>query len=187
MLEFLQQPMPWYVAGLLIGLMVPLLLLLDNRQFGISSAYRHMCAAVLPKGKFSFFSYDWKAQRWNLVFVLGIVIGGYLASLTTPEGYATAISEQTKLALGEWGITNFSGLIPAEIFNLSFLATPAGVAIMVVGGFFIGFGARYGGGCTSGHAISGLSNLQLPSLIAVVGFFAGGLLMTYFILPLILN
>ena len=89
MLEFLQQPMPWYVSGILIGLMVPLLLLLDNRQFGISSAYRHMCAAVLPKGKFSFFTYDWKAQRWNLVFVLGIVIGGFLASLTTPEGYAT--------------------------------------------------------------------------------------------------
>lgn len=185
--EFLLQPMPWYIAGPLIGLMVPLLLVLDNRQFGISSAYRHMCAAVLPKGKFSFFSYDWKAQKWNLLFVVGIVLGGYLASLTTVEGYSVAISEQTKLALGEWGITDFSGLIPTEIFNFSFLTTPGGFIVMVLGGFLVGFGARYGGGCTSGHAISGLSNLQLPSLIAVIGFFAGGLLMTYFILPLILS
>ena len=108
-------------------------------------------------------------------------------SLTTVEGYSVVISEQTKLALGEWGLTDFSGLIPAEIFNFSFLTTPGGFIVMVLGGFLVGFGARYGGGCTSGHAISGLSNLQLPSLIAVIGFFAGGLLMTYFILPLILS
>ena len=119
--------------------------------------------------------------------MVGIGLGGYLASLTTVEGCSVAISEQTKLALGEWGITDFSGLIPSEIFSLSFLTTPGGFIVMVLGGFLVGFGARYGGGCTSGHAISGLSTLQLPSLIAVIGFFAGGLLMTYFILPLILS
>ena len=105
--------------------------------------------------------------------MLGIVMGGYLASLTTGEGYSVAISERTKLALGEWGITDFSGLIHTEIFNVRFFTTSGGFVVMVLGGFLVGFGARYGGGCTSGHAISGLFNLLLPSLIAVIGFFAG--------------
>jgi uncharacterized membrane protein YedE/YeeE len=53
--------------------------------------------------------------------------------------------------------------------------------LLLVGGVLIGFGTRYAGGCTSGH-VSGLSNLQIPSLKAVIGFF-GGLIMSYFYSP----
>ena len=73
--------------------------------------------------------------------------------------------------------------LPAELFSLEQVFTLKGLLILVIGGFLVGFGSRYAGGCTSGHAISGLSNLQLPSLIAVIGFFIGGLIMSFFILP----
>ena len=72
-----------------------------------------------------------------------------------------------------------------QIFNLDFLFSVKGILVLVVGGFMIGFGSRYAGGCTSGHAIMGISSLQWPSLVTVIFFFMGGLLMTHFILPLI--
>lgn len=184
-MEFLSQPWPWYVAGPLIGLMVPLLLLLDNRSFGISSSYQHVCAAVLP-GRSSYFAYDWKKTgKWNLGLALGTLMGGIVASsfLANPE--PIAISEQTRADLSALGITDFTGLVPAEIFAWNGLGSVTGVLMMVGGGFLVGFGARYAGGCTSGHAIFGLSDAQLPSLIAVLGFFAGGLISTHFLLPLI--
>jgi uncharacterized membrane protein YedE/YeeE len=78
-------------------------------------------------------------------------------------------------------------LLPDAIFSMETLQTPKGFAILLVGGLLIGFGTRYAGGCTSGHAISGLSNLQLPSLVAVIGFFIGGLVMAHFLLPIILK
>lgn len=180
----LMQPWPWYVAGTLIGLLVPILLLLGNRQFGVSGSLRTMCAAMLP-ARTQFFRFDWKrAGTWNLAFVAGIVIGAALATqllgTTTP-----AISTGTKDALGALGIS-VSGLVPAEVFSWSSLLTLRGVICIVVGGFLVGFGTAYAGGCTSGHAITGLATLQLPSLVAVMGFFAGGLLATFVILPLIL-
>ncbi|RMF65474.1 MAG: YeeE/YedE family protein [Bacteroidetes bacterium] len=186
MLETLSQPWPWYVAGPLIGLVVPALLLLGGKQFGISANLRHLCAATLP-GKLDFFRYDWKRSGlWNLTFAAGIVLGGFLAHTLLSNPDPIAISEATRADLAALGIRDFSGLVPSQIFSWSGLLTVPGFMMIVVGGFLVGFGARYAGGCTSGHAISGLADLQLPSLIAVIGFFIGGLIVTHLLLPLIL-
>lgn len=187
MLELLSQPMPWYIAGPLIGLTVPLLLIVGNKTFGISSIFQHMCAAVLPK-KFPYFNYDWwKTGRWQLELSVGILLGGILAAFFIPSDYVVNISPNTIQSLSEMGITNFEGFVPSEIFNWSILATLPGILILVIGGFLIGFGTRYAGGCTSGHAITGLATLQKASLIAVIGFFVGGIISTYLILPNIFN
>lgn len=184
-MEFLSQPWPWYIAGPLIGLMVPLLLLLDNRTLGFSSSFQHLCAAVVP-GRASYFAYDWKGTgKWNLALALGTLLGGAVAALFLSSAEPVAISAQTRADLGALGITDFTGLVPAEIFSWNGLGSASGLTMMVGGGFLVGFGARYAGGCTSGHAIFGLADAQLPSLIAVVGFFVGGLISTHFLLPLI--
>ena len=186
MIDFISQPWPWYVAGPLIGLFVPALLIFGGKQFGISSNLRHMCAATIPSN-LSFFSYDWKKNGlWNLVFAGGVVLGGFIAAVLigTPGGNID-LSPSTVQALSDLGITNFSGLMPSDIFSWQGLASVPGALMILGGGFLVGFGARYAGGCTSGHAISGLANLQFPSLVAVLGFFAGGLLVTYFLLPLL--
>jgi len=185
-MNILTQPWPWYIAGPLIGLMVPLLLLMGNKAFGISSSLRHICAACIPTNA-KFFKYDWKAEKWNLVFALGMVIGGLIAGYFFKNPNPIALSESAIESMNQLGIQDYSGLIPTEVFNFHALLTLRGFLLIVVGGFFIGFGTRYAGGCTSGHAIMGLSNLQWPSLIATCCFFAGGLLMTWVILPLIMN
>jgi uncharacterized membrane protein YedE/YeeE len=187
-IEFVSRPWPWYVAGPLIGLFVPLLLLTGNRMLGISSNFRHMCAAVVP-GKNPFLQYDWKRTGlWNLIFLCGVFIGGWLAGhLFASPDPAIAISEATKADLtAQLGITDFTGLVPRELFNWSALLTPSGLAVLAGGGFLVGFGARWAGGCTSGHAITGLADLQFASLLAVIGFFLGGLIMSFLVLPLIL-
>jgi len=160
-----------------MGLTVPLLLILGNRQFGVSSNLRHMCAAMCP-GNLEFFKYDWKQTGlWNLAFVAGIFAGGVIARWLL-GGVSTDISSETRAALAQLGITSVSGLVPSEIFTWGALATVPGIVSVVVGGFLVGFGTAYAGGCTSGHAIAGLADFQLPSLIAVMGFFGGGLLGT---------
>jgi len=180
----LSGPWPWYVAGPAIGLFVPALLIVGNALFGVSSSLRHMCAAVVP-GKVGYFRYDWKKTGlWNVLFVVGILLGGFLAAHWGPQN--VAIAEATRNDLAKLGIHDFSGLAPRELFRWSALLTLKGFVLVIVGGFLVGFGTAYAGGCTSGHAISGLADLQLPSLIAVVGFFAGGLLATYFLLPRLL-
>jgi hypothetical protein len=185
-MDLLSTSWPWYVAGPIIGLMVPALLLLTGKAFGISSSLKHTCAATLPT-KAEYFQYDWRASGlWNLIFVAGIFLGGILAVQVFGGGGPTGISEATQTDLRALGLTDFSGLVPPELFSWSALSTPAGFVAIVVGGFLVGFGARYAGGCTSGHAIMGLASLQLPSLIAVIGFFIGGLTTTYFLLPLML-
>lgn len=185
-LEFIKQPWPWYIAGPLIGLTVPALLLLGNKNFGISANLRHFCAACLP-ANIPFFKYDWKKEIWNLFFVLGILIGGVIAFQFLANPNSMLINEDLRTELATYGITNIDGMLPSAIFSWENLFTIKGFLMMVVGGFMIGFGSRYAGGCTSGHAISGLSNLQLPSLIATCFFFIGGLIMANFILPYILS
>ncbi|WP_138431501.1 YeeE/YedE family protein [Fodinibius saliphilus] len=186
MLELLQQPWPWYVAGPMIGLIVPILLLLGSKTFGVSSNLRHVCAACMP-GKIDFFQYDWKEKGlWNLVFIAGTVIGGFLAGWVFNNPEPIDLSQQTVKELQVLGILDFRGMMPDGLFNWQALATPVGILVMVAGGFLVGFGARYAGGCTSGHAITGISNLQVASLLAVIGFFIGGLFVTHVIFPLIL-
>ena len=184
MLELLKQPWHWSLAGVFIGLTVPALLILGNKKFGISSSLRHVCASCMPAG-ISFFKYDWKKEIWNLFFVVGVLIGGFLAAtfLSNPE--PMQVAEATKARLAEYGITNYAALMPTEIFSVDNLLTFKGFIFFVVGGFLVGFGTRYAGGCTSGHAIMGLSNLQLPSLIATISFMLGGFFSAHVLLPLI--
>ena len=183
-LDWIRQPWPWYVAGPLIGLTVPTLLLIGNKSFGISSSLRHICAACLP-ARIPFFQYDWKQEVWNLVFVLGILIGGFLATRFLGNPAAFQVAPATEAILRGYGITDFSGPMPADLFGVKNLFTLKGLFFFVVGGFLVGFGTRWAGGCTSGHAIMGLSNLQWPSLVATGCFMAGGFAMTHLILPYI--
>lgn len=180
-IEWISQPWPWYVAGPMIGLTVPALLILGNKTFGISSSLRHVCAACVPAG-IPFFTYDWKKEIWNLLFVLGTAIGGFIAMnfLANPE--TIVISEATQADLTALGITNFTDLMPVEIFNWNTVFTGKGILFFVIGGFLVGFGTRYAGGCTSGHAIMGISSLQWPSLVATIFFMVGGFLMTHVLL-----
>ena len=186
-LDFISQPWPWYVAGPLIALVMFSLLLFGN-NFGISTNLRTMCT-ILGAGKHcELFDFNWRNQIWNLVFAAGLVIGGFIAHYFLTPSTEVNISQETITELQQYGIEDpGSSLVPQSLFSWESLATVRGFIMLVVGGFLIGFGTRYAGGCTSGHAISGLSNLQLPSLIAVVGFFIGGLFVTYLILPFLLT
>lgn len=184
-LEFLKNPWPWYLAGPVIGLIVPLFLILDNKHFGISSNFKHLCAAIAP-GNLPYFQYKWKREAWNLIFALGIVVGGFVAGVVLTNTDSLIVAESTRRSLTNLGLGVDGGLVPSALFSWDSLFTLKGLLLMVFGGFLVGFGSRYAGGCTSGHAITGLSQVQLPSLIAVVGFFVGGLISTHVILPLIL-
>jgi uncharacterized membrane protein YedE/YeeE len=190
MIELVSQPWPWYVAGPLIGLTVPLLYWIGGKRFGVSSSFRHMCAAAFPgRSKLPYLNYDWQNKgMWNLVLVLGVFIGGLIAStlLASPDP-VVGISEATRADLAALGVTQTPGLHPTQFFSWEGLATLPGFVMVVLGGFLVGFGARYADGCTSGHAITGLATLQISSLIAVLGFFAGGLFVTFVVLPLLLG
>ncbi|WP_242695942.1 YeeE/YedE family protein [Desertivirga brevis] len=132
-----------------------------------------------------FFDFNWKTQKWNLLFLLGSVLGGVLASTLLQNDEPLLLSPATIKDLKALGITFDGGLNPSQLFGTEVLKSPKGILLLLIGGVLVGFGARYAGGCTSGHAISGLSNMQLPSLVAVIGFFIGGLVMTHLLLPLI--
>jgi uncharacterized membrane protein YedE/YeeE len=177
-IEWISQPWPWWVAGPIIGLTVPALLILGNKTFGISSSLRHICAACVPAG-IPFFTYNWRKEMWNLVFVLGVLIGGFLATTFLANPDTIVVAEATQHDLAALGITDYSSLMPAEIFTWENLFTGKGLLFFVIGGFLVGFGTRYAGGCTSGHAIMGISSLQWPSVVATIFFMVGGFLMTH--------
>ena len=186
MLEILKHPWPWWVAGPLIGLTVPALLILGNKPFGISSSLRHICAAVMPSN-IHYFQYNWKREMWNLFFVAGILIGGFIAAYYLSDPAPVQVNEKLKAELAAYGISNYQQMVPADIFNFPALLTQRGFIMMVVGGFMVGFGTRYAGGCTSGHSIMGISNLQMPSVIATCCFMAGGFVTANLLLPFILK
>lgn len=184
MIELLKQPWPWYTSGSAIAFIM-VLLLFYGKTFGVSANLRTMCTIAGAGKKVKFFDFDWKTQKWNLLFLFGSVLGGVVASTLLKSDQPLKLASATINDLRGLGI-NFDGnLNPSQIFGIEILSSPKGIIILLIGGILVGFGARYAGGCTSGHAISGLSNLQVPSLIAVIGFFAGGLVMTHFLLPLI--
>ena len=185
-IELIKQPWPWYVAGPLIGLMVPLLLIFGNKTFGISSSLRHICASCVP-AKIPFFQYNWRKEIWNLFFVFGVFLGGIITLFYLKDDSAVVVNPKLVAELSQYGITDYSGLIPNDLFSWAALSTPRGIVMMVLGGFLVGFGTRYAGGCTSGHAIMGLSMLQLPSLVATICFMVGGFIMANLILPFILS
>lgn len=185
-MNFLFQPWPWYIAGPLIGLIVPLLLLIGNKTFGISSSLRHVCAACFP-GNVKFFNYNWKKESWNLFFVAGILLGGVVTLTLFPNKGTVLVSPALQQELATYGINDYTGLVPTQLFNWHTLFTLKGAILMILGGFLVGFGTRYAGGCTSGHAISGISNLQWPSIVATLSFMVGGFIMANLILPFILK
>jgi uncharacterized membrane protein YedE/YeeE len=187
MLSLLHRPWPWYVAGPLLGLFAPLLLVLGNRLFGVSGNLRHICAAVAPRD-IAFFRYDWRRDGgWNLAFAVGILIGGAIAGIVLRNPEPVAIAAATRSALAALGIHDFTGLVPRELFAWRSLLDPRGWALLAGGGLLVGFGTAYAGGCTSGHGISGVADLQPASFLALASFFVGGLLGTYFLLPLVLS
>ena len=184
-MEFITQPWAWYVAGPIIALVMFLLYYFGER-FGLSSNLETFCS-IGGAGKFvDYFKIDWKQNSWNLIFIAGGITGGFIASQWLSPTDAVDIKLQTIQDLAAIGIQNAGETyLPDEIFSIETMLTFKGFLILLVAGVMVGFGARWAGGCTSGHAIVGLSNLELPSLISVIGFFIGGLVMTWFILPLL--
>lgn len=153
-MDWFMQPWPWWVSGILIGLTVPLLYLLAGKAFGISTSLQEAGALCCPHSKLEYLSkFDRKENAWTIVFVAGIALGSFIATRILPAEY------------GEF--------LPAEFDSL------AGGVKLLLGGFLIGFGTRYAGGCTSGHSITGIANLNWPSLVATVFFFVGGLAVTW--------
>ncbi|MFZ2282434.1 MAG: YeeE/YedE thiosulfate transporter family protein [Lutibacter sp.] len=185
MMDFITQPWEWYVAGPVISLIMFLLYYFGER-FGVSSNLETFCSIGGAGRYVNYFKIDWRENLWNLIFIAGAIVGGFIASNYLTETDAVAINPQTVKDLADIGIMNAGqSYLPDEIFSIDAMLSFKGFAILIIAGFLVGFGARWAGGCTSGHAIVGLSNLELPSLIAVTGFFIGGLVMTWLILPLI--
>ncbi|KDN56433.1 YeeE/YedE family protein [Flavobacterium seoulense] len=185
-MEWIYHTWPWYISGFLIGL-VMLSLIYFGKSFGMSSNLRTFCSIAGAGKKVAFFDFDWRSQRWNLAVVAGAMLGGFVAVHYLGDASNVSINSKTIEQLQEMNIDAPEGkLMPNALFSNAVFESPKGILILIIGGVLIGFGSRYAGGCTSGHAISGLSNLQLPSLKAVIGFFIGGLIMAHFILPLIL-
>jgi uncharacterized membrane protein YedE/YeeE len=184
-MDLILQPWPWFVSGPAIALVLFLLLMVGKR-FGMSSNLRTACAIMGAGKKTKFFDFDWKAQRWGLVVVLGAFIGGYIGHYYLSESRSVELNPETIKDLEGLGFKNAGEFyMPEELFSIDAFSDIKVLALLILGGFLVGFGTRYAGGCTSGHAISGLSNLQVPSLIAVIGFFIGGLTMIHLIFPLI--
>lgn len=184
MKEIITQTWSWWFSGSMIAAIM-FFLLYFGQSFGFSSNLRTICAAVGLGKKISLFNFDWKSKIWNLIFLLGAIIGGFIAKQFLSTGLPVQISTATITDLTKLGFAAPSSLQPSELFSVEALYSIKGFFLLAIGGLLVGFGSRYAGGCTSGHAISGLSDLQLPSLIAVIGFFIGGLIMTFFIFPLI--
>jgi uncharacterized membrane protein YedE/YeeE len=178
--HLLEGPWPWYVAGPIIGLMVPLMIWIGNRSFGISSNLRHLCAITQPKSVgVDFFTYNWREHNWSLVFALGAVLGGFLAGVVfaNPDPINLSVAFLTKISY--WNVPIGQGFLPPVLFGFYWES----ILIMFIGGILVGFGTRYASGCTSGHAITGLSTMQPQSLLAVLGIFTGGLFAAHFITP----
>lgn len=185
-IDFIPRPWPWYIAGPIIGLTVPVLLLTGNKMLGISSTLRQVCAMCFP-GNIPFLKYKWKNQMWNILFAVGLILGGFIGGVLLNPVTAMPLSPATIESLQAMGISSQPGIIPMEIFSWANLFTWQHLLILIGGGFLVGFGTRYAGGCTSGHGITGISTLQWPSLVATIIFFISGILTANFILPLLLR
>lgn len=184
MIEFITQPWSWWFSATVIAAIM-FFLLYFGQSFGFSSNLRTICSIAGAGKKVKFFDFNWRSQLWNIVFLVGAIIGGFIAKTVLSNDEPVQISEETVSTLNEFGFSAPTSVQPPELFSADAVFTLKGFLILAIGGLMVGFGARYAGGCTSGHAISGLSDLQLPSLIAVIGFFIGGLLMTFVFFPMI--
>jgi len=183
--EWSQRPWPWYVTGPLIGLVALGLRMIGNKRLGVSSNLRHLCAVLVP-GDLAYFRYDWRRiGLWNLVFIAGVLVGGFIGGVLLENPHPVGITPEAQASLAALGIHDTTGLMPRELFTWHALLSVRGFVMIVGGAFLIGFGTQYAGGCTSGHGITGLGELQLPSLIAVISFFAAGAGASFVLLPLL--
>lgn len=182
MIDFIMSPWPWWFSGIVIS-SVMFFLLFFGKSFGFSANLRTLCTIAGAGKKVPFFNFNWKTQIWNLVFLVGAIVGGFIAQEFLSYDQPIQVAESTVKDLAQLGFDKPTEVQPMELFSWDAVFTWKGFLILAVGGFLVGFGSRYAGGCTSGHAISGISDLQVPSMIAVVGFFIGGLIMTYLIMP----
>jgi uncharacterized membrane protein YedE/YeeE len=182
MLELIRQPWPWWTSGAAIAFIM-VLLLYFGKSFGVSSNLTTICTIAGAGKKVKFFDFDWRTQRWNLLFIFGAVLGGVISSTLLKNDQPLQLSAATIADLKNIGLPFEGNLNPSQLFGINAIFSIKGLLFLLFGGLLVGFGARYAGGCTSGHAISGLTNMQVPSLIAVIGFFIGGLASTYLILP----
>ena len=184
MMHWIYEPWPWYIGGIFIATTL-ILLLLMGKTFGFSSNLRTICAMAGAGKTCDFFCFNWKAQTWNLLFLVGTILGGFIAyHFLSVDAAAIPLGETTVTKLHALGIESAGqAYVPTELFGQGAFSSAKTIGLLLVAGFFVGFGSRYAGGCTSGHAITGLSNFQLPSLIAVIGFFIGGLIMVHLIFP----
>ncbi len=150
-MHWISAPWPWYISGPAIGLVVPLLYILVGKPLGVSRSFSSFCAmSVFTRLKSRPQQSGENEDSWNLSFVGGIPIGSYIGahflSIDLPQ------------------------LLPAHYHSAG------GMLSLFAGGILVGFGTRYAGGCTSGHSLTGLSNLQAVSLVATLSFFVGGLI-----------
>ena len=150
-------PIHWAVAGAGIAAVTLCLLYLGSRRLGISTGFEDVCSLVLSQPYFRRDAVR-SGRRWRLPLLAGLVLGGFLSAVTG----------------GGWSPTLALGMFD-QVIGLG----PSGkLAWMFAGGLCIGFGTRLAGGCTSGHGIFGLSNFEVPSLIATLSFMAGGIVVT---------
>ena len=184
-MSILTQPWSWWAAGIIIGLIVPILLIIVNKHFGLSANLRHTCAACYP-ANIQFFKYEWKKETWNMFFAGGILVGALIAATLLADPEPVKVAPALAQDLQSYGISDYSNMVPNDIYSWESLFTLRGFVLLVFGGFLVGFGSRYAGGCTSGHSIMGLSNLQIPSLIVTIFFMIGGIIMSNFLLPFIM-
>lgn len=147
-----------WVGGIGIGVYAVFQLALLGKPLGVSTGYGNLCGAVTKQPFFHRGPYQ-SLNNWRLWFIIGLPLGGLLAALASPG--AISIS----FAMG----TLYDGVLPATLWGKG--------ALVFLGGVMMGYGARLADGCTSGHAIAGLSLLNWPSLVAAAGFFVGGVAM----------
>jgi uncharacterized protein len=150
-------PISWALAGAGIAAVTLALLFLLNRRLGISTGFEDLCSLVLQAPYFRRQTLL-GARGWRLPFVAGLLLGGVLSAVLG----------------GGWQPTWNLGMLDARLG----LGHAGKLAWMFAGGLFIGFGTRMAGGCTSGHGIFGLSNLELPSAVSTASFMAGGIVTT---------
>ncbi|NRB46767.1 MAG: YeeE/YedE family protein [Saprospiraceae bacterium] len=183
--DLLHDPWPWYVVGPLMGATIPLLLFWGNRMLGASSSLKHLCA-LLPS-KAEYFQYDVRNGYWNIAFSIGVCLGAAICFHYFYDTNQVTIASATVEDLQQLGLSDFSGMMPYEIFGISSFTETRYWLFTVVGGFLVGFGVRYAGGCTSGHGFMGLSLMSRASFLAILAFFGGGMFFTFFLLPYFLS
>lgn len=183
-IDFIRQPWSWFFSGSVIALIM-VFLIFFGKTFGFSSNLKTICAICGAGKRVPFFDYNWKSEIWNLLFLIGAIGGGFIAHHYLSSPQVINISPATIIDLQKLGFSAPQDMVPNELYGIDQLTNLHTLLLLVIGGLLIGFGTRWAGGCTSGHAITGLSELQLPSLIAVIGFFIGGLFMTHILYPFI--